>query len=148
MSRAALAGGVAVLCLATVAVIALAGGDDEKGRPQHSGTGKLVWERTPKVTTRRYVPNDRLVTATMRNRGFGEIRVDANANVKLADRMGRPVKHVIDFGGRTRAEIGPGEAVKVRIAFRILALKRGPYRLELPGGGVLTVPDRGGTLKG
>jgi hypothetical protein len=129
-------------------VLAGRGDGDGGTRKSPAGTGRLVWERPPRVSRRRYVPNDRLVAATLRNRGFGEVRVDAAANVKLVDRAGRPVKHVITFGGRTKALIGPGEAVPVRMAFRILALKRGPYRLELPGGGTLTVPDRGGTITG
>ena len=157
--RRALALVVGGAVLIVVAITALAMSDGGAG---DEGAGDLAWARSPRVFTPESLPQDRVLSARLRNDSLRRIRLNAE-DFRLEDGSGREVAATAVFldsfvhglypptrqprevpeselrrTGRL-AVIAPGESVPLTVAWRQGAGAAAPVRLDY-GRGYLPLP--------
>ena len=149
-------GGAVLIVVAITALVLSDGGAGDEG------AGDLAWARSPRVFTPESLPQDRVLSATLRNDSLRRIRLNAE-DFRLEDGSGREVAATAVFldsfvhglypptrqpregpeselrrTGRL-AVIAPGESVPLTVAWRQGAGAAAPVRLDY-GGGYLPLP--------
>jgi hypothetical protein len=148
----------ALLTIGAVAALALRAGGDSEG-----AAGDLTWARSPQVFAPPRLPQDRILSARLRNDSLRRIRLSAE-ELRLEDASGRTVDATAVFlesfvhglypptreppevseselrrTGRL-AVIEPGDSVPLTVAWRPPRGVEGPLRLDY-GSGSLPVPS-------
>jgi hypothetical protein len=80
---------LAAALAAAVLVVAGCGGEEQEGP-------RVAWAGEPRVAVHPDLPDDRLLTAQIRNDGEGELRLDA-ADARLLDERGEEVRATVRF---------------------------------------------------
>ena len=149
-------GGAVLIVVAITALVMSDGGAGDEG------AGDLAWARSPRVFTPESLPQDRVLSATLRNDSLRRIRLNAE-DFRLEDGSGREVAATAVFldsfvhglypptrqprevpeselrrTGRL-AVIAPGESVPLTVAWRQGAGAAAPVRLDY-GRGYLPLP--------
>ena len=149
-------GGAVLIVVAITALVLSDGGAGDEG------AGDLAWARSPRVFTPESLPQDRVLSATLRNDSLRRIRLNAE-DFRLEDGSGREVAATAVFldsfvhglypptrqprevpeselrrTGRL-AVIAPGESVPLTVAWRQGAGAAAPVRLDY-GRGYLPLP--------
>jgi hypothetical protein len=157
-SSALVAAGALLTVVAIVALALRQGGESDQG------AGDLAWGSNPRVFTPERLPQDRILSATLRNDSLRRIRLSAD-DLGLEDASGRPIDATAVFldsfvhglypptrqprqvsEGELRrtgrlAVIAPGESIPVTVAWRRAPGVEPPLRLEY-GTGTLPLPRR------
>ena len=162
MSRTLTALFASVVCLG----LGACGGEAESGASATGSpakAGSVRWDAPPEIGTPKLLPDDRVLAGAIRNDSPHLLEL-SDEDVKLLDAQGRPVFHTIRFSagfgrdiyppryGRKipekdrirlgyQAQVAPGEARPVTIAWRVKDPSRAPVRVELPGGVLSLPPD-------
>jgi hypothetical protein len=147
----------ALLIAVAIAAFAVRDGDGSA-----RGAGDLAWAKSPRVFTPDRLPQDRILTARLRNDSLREVRLSAR-DLRLEDAEGRKVEATALFldsfvhglypptrepAELTEAElrrtgrlavIPPGESAPLTVAWRSGAGIEPPLRLDY-GAGYLPVP--------
>ena len=149
-------GGAVLIVVAITALVLSDGGAGDEG------AGDLAWARSPRVFTPESLPQDRVLSARLRNDSLRRIRLNAE-DFRLEDGSGREVAATAVFldsfvhglypptrqprevpeselrrTGRL-AVIAPGESVPLTVAWRQGAGAAAPVRLDY-GRGYLPLP--------
>jgi hypothetical protein len=151
-----------VLAGAVLIIVAIAGLAFSGGGARDEGAGDLAWGRSPRVFTPERLPQDRVLSARLRNESLRRIRLTVD-DLRLEDANGRTVDASAVFldsfvhglypptrqpaqvseselrrTGRV-AVIAPGESVPLTVAWRREGSVGAPVRLHY-GRGYLPVP--------
>ena len=144
----------------TLCVALLAGcGDGDGGE----SAGRLVWVGTPKVYRSKTLPNDRVLSGTVRNDSLRRVEIDTK-DVRLVDRDGDRVGGTAVFlrtfahqlfpptrepaGGipeqellrlGVKAKLDPGKEAPLTVSWRISPGRERPVRVDT-GQGSLPIP--------
>lgn len=149
-------GGAVLIVVAITALVMSDGGAGDEG------AGDLAWARSPRVFTPESLPQDRVLSATLRNDSLRRIRLTVD-DLRMEDANGRTVESTAVFldsfvhglypptrqpaqvseselrrTGRL-AVIAPGDSVPLTVAWRREGGVDAPVRLDY-GRGYLPVP--------
>lgn len=149
-------GGAVLIVVAITALVMSDGGAGDQG------AGDLAWARSPRVFTPESLPQDRVLSATLRNDSLRRIRLTVD-DLRMEDANGRTVESTAVFldsfvhglypptrqpaqvseselrrTGRL-AVIAPGDSVPLTVAWRREGGVDAPVRLDY-GRGYLPVP--------
>jgi hypothetical protein len=155
-SLALVVGGTVLIVVAITALVLSDGGAGDEG------AGDLAWARSPRVFTPESLPQDRILSATLRNDSLRRIRLTVD-DLRMEDANGQTVESTAVFldsfvhglypptrqpaqvseselrrTGRL-AVIAPGESVPLTVAWRREGGVDAPVRLDY-GRGYLPVP--------
>jgi hypothetical protein len=155
-SLALVLGGAVLIVVAITALVLSDGGAGDEG------AGDLAWARSPRVFTPESLPQDRVLSATLRNDSLRRIRLTID-DLRMEDANGRTVESTAVFldsfvhglypptrqpaqvseselrrTGRL-AVIAPGDSVPLTVAWRRGGGVDAPVRLDY-GRGYLPVP--------
>jgi hypothetical protein len=155
-SLALVLGGAVLIVVAITALVLSDGGAGDEG------AGDLAWARSPRVFTPESLPQDRVLSATLRNDSLRRIRLTVD-DLRMEDANGRTVESTAVFldsfvhglypptrqpaqvseselrrTGRL-AVIAPGDSVPLTVAWRREGGVDAPVRLDY-GRGYLPVP--------